>query len=122
MRNIITLITSIGCLIACVNAYTIDLHTLRTSLLATKTVNVWKTIIYPDSAESLKMHRHDHDRVLVALNTGTLKVTNDKGSTRYVKLSKDHVYYLTKDSPNEFHTDTNVSKHPLKVIVVELKN
>lgn len=84
-------------------------------------VSVWKTIIYPSSNDSLEMHRHDHDRVVVALTDGLLKVTNDKGQVHYVKLVKDKAYYLTKNIPNELHSDQNVSSHPVKVMVIELK-
>ena len=31
-------------------------------------------------------------------------------------------YYLTKDAPKEFHTDENMSHHPVEVVVIELKN
>lgn len=84
--------------------------------------NVWKTIIYPNSNQMLPMHRHDYDRVLVALSNGLLKVTNNKGKTHYLKLEKDQAYYLTKDPLHELHKDENVTNYPIKVMVVELKN
>lgn len=85
-------------------------------------VVVWETIIYPTSRQGLKMHRHAHDRVVVALSNGTLKITNNKGAVHYLKLKKDTSYYLGKDTPKELHTDENIGNHPIKVIVIELKN
>lgn len=39
----------------------------------------------------------------------------------YLKLEKDHVYYLTKDVPYELHKDENISKHAIEVFIIELK-
>ncbi len=85
-------------------------------------VNVWKTIIYPTMQQTIAMHRHNHDRVVVALTSGTLKVKNDKGKVHYLHLKKDKAYYLAKDVPNELHSDQNVSNNPIKVMVIELKS
>src|SRR5690242_7251251 len=66
-------------------------------------VAVWETIVYPSQQHVLVMHRHDRNRVLVALSNGTLKITNDKNQVHYLKLIKDHAYFLTKDIPGEMH-------------------
>lgn len=96
--------------------------TQRTVQFSNGKVNVWKTIIYPTSGQSLAMHRHEHDRVLVALSDGLLKITNNKGKTHYLKFAKDKAYYLTKDVPNELHNDENVTNHAIKVMVIELND
>ena len=67
------------------------------------------------------MHRHDYDRVIVALSNGVLKVTNNKGKTHELKLVKNKAYYLSKDPLHELHTDENMTKHPITVMVIELK-
>ncbi|MDR3501079.1 MAG: hypothetical protein P4L79_00675 [Legionella sp.] len=95
--------------------------TQRIPMLANDKVQVWKTLIYPNKEQILAMHRHEHNRVVVALDSGKLKVTNNKGEVHYLELEKDQAYYLHKDVPGELHTDENVSDHPIKVIVVELK-
>jgi hypothetical protein len=95
--------------------------TQRIPILANNKVQVWKTLIYPNKEQILAMHRHEHDRTLIALNSGKLKITNNKGQVHYLELEKDQAYYLLKDVPGELHTDENVSEHPIKVIVVELK-
>jgi hypothetical protein len=98
------------------------LTTKRTMELSNDKVSAWETIIYPGTKQSLKMHRHEHDRVVIALSDGLLKITNDKGNVHYLKLQKNKAYYLTKDLPDELHTDENISSQPIKVIVVELIN
>ena len=67
------------------------------------------------------MHRHDYDRVLVALSNGTLKITNNKGDVHYLKLKKNKAYYLPKDPMDELHQDENITQHPITVMVIELK-
>jgi hypothetical protein len=96
--------------------------TTRISQFSNDKISVWETIIYPNANQVLKMHRHEHDRVVVALSNGLLKITNDKGKVHYLKLEKNKAYYLTKDVPNEIHNDQNMSSHPIKVLVIELKS
>lgn len=94
--------------------------THRVELFSNPEVNAWRTIIYPASNQKLPMHRHDKDRVLVALTDGLLKITNDAGKSHYLKLERHKAYYLARDKPNELHNDENMSPHAIKVIVVEL--
>lgn len=102
-------------------AFATDFKTTRIPEFSNNEVNVWKTIVYPSKDQILKMHRHETNRVIVALDTGTLKITNDKGKTHYLNFEKDHAYYLTKDVSGELHTDENISPHPISVLVIELK-
>lgn len=95
--------------------------TNRYPQFANDKVSVWKTVIYPSNQQKLKMHRHEKDRVLVALTDGKLKVTNDKGKVHYLNLEKDKAYYLLKDEAGELHSDVNLSKHPVQVMVIELE-
>lgn len=94
----------------------------RVSQFSNASVNVWKTVIYPNARQALPMHRHDHDRVLVALTDGELKITNNHGKVHYVHLKKDTAYFFKRDVPNELHNDENISSWPIKVMVIELKN
>lgn len=95
-------------------------QTQRIPLLNNEEVRVWKTIIYPNKEQILTPHRHDHNRVLIALDDGKLKITNNKGNSHYLVLKKEQAYYLAKDVPGELHTDENLSQHPIKVMVIEL--
>jgi beta-alanine degradation protein BauB len=96
--------------------------THRTTLITNGKVNVWKTIIYPSSNQQLTMHSHLYDRVVVAFTDGTLKVVNNKGKIHYLKFEKDKAYYLAKDVVGELHSDENISHHPIKLVVIELKS
>lgn len=84
-------------------------------------VKTWKTIIYPTKKAQLTLHRHDNDRVVVALTNGLLKVTNDKGQVHNLKLKKGMSYFLPKDPKGEMHVDENMTKHLVSVVVIELK-
>jgi len=95
--------------------------TTRTPQFSNDLVKVWKTVIYNKTNQALPMHRHENDRVVVALTDGLLKITNDKGKTHYLKLEKDKAYFLAKDPINELHNDENLSDHPISVMVIELK-
>ena len=95
--------------------------TKRISQINNTKVNVWKTIIYPTKKAQLTMLRHDYDRVVVALTDGLLKVTNSKEQVHYLKLEKGMSYYLKKDPEGELHVDENMTKHPVSVVVIELK-
>ena len=92
----------------------------RIPQLSNERVQAWKTIIYPTAKKKLAMHRHDHDRVIVALTDGLLKIKNNSGKVHYLSLKKNQSYYLEKDPIQEFHTDENMSHHPIQVIVIEL--
>ena len=94
---------------------------VRIPQFSNEEVAVWETRIYPDKDQILKMHRHENNRVVVALDSGKLKVTNNKGKIHFVDLEKNKAYYLSRDVPGELHTDENVSQHPIKVLVIELK-
>lgn len=114
------LITSI--LLIATSIYAENLTTKRIPQFSNNQVNVWQTIIYPSKNQVLKMHRHEFNRVLVAFDSGTLKITNNKNQSHLLKLAKGQAYYLEKDVPNESHTDENISQNPIKVTVIELKD
>ncbi len=96
-------------------------QTHRVEQWANDKVAVWTTVVYPSATKKLAMHRHEHDRVVVALTDGRFKITNDKGIVHYWTLEKNKAYYLAKDPINELHNDENVSKHTVEVVVIELK-
>jgi len=123
MKKINLLILGLSLLVVGLNIAKADTPiTTRKPQINNNQVNVWETVIYPSENQKLKMHRHEYDRVVVAFDDGILKITNDKGQTHYLKLEKGQSYFLTKDVPNELHMDENISQHPIKVIVIELKN
>jgi len=121
MRNYITSILCIIPFLSSMNSYAAVKETVRIPQLSNEKVAVWTTVIYPSKEQILKMHRHENDRVVVALDSGVIKVVNNKGKEHFLKLEKDKAYYLNKDVPGELHTDENMSKHPIRVLVIELK-
>lgn len=122
MNNRLLQLTIFLCLIASNIAQATSPATTRIAQFSNDRVSVWETIIYPSKNQALKMHRHEHDRVVVALTDGLLKITNDKNNVHYLKLEKDKAYYLTKDVPNELHNDQNMTSHPIKVLVIEFNS
>ena len=96
-------------------------NTRRISEFSNDSVNVWKTTILPHHQNRLTMHHHAFDRVLVALSSGTLKITEHSGEVRYLKLKKNQAYFVEKDAPNAFHQDENIGNRPIEVMVIELK-
>lgn len=122
MRKYLTFILSILPFLLSINSYADAKKTIRIPQLSNEKVSVWTTVIYPNKDQILKMHRHEYNRVIVALDSGLIKVVNNKGKEHFLKLEKDKAYYLSKDVPGELHTDENMDKHPIKVVVIELKD
>lgn len=102
-------------------AFSSPAESSRTPYISNEKVNVWKTTIYPGKKLALKAHRHEFNRVLVALDSGELKVVNNKGEIDYFKLQKGKAYYLPKNKPGSTHSDENLSHHPIQIVVIELK-
>ena len=118
------LVKSVICILLMACALSVHAQTAKTKRIPqieNDRVSVWNTIIYPTQKAQLTMHRHEHDRVLVALTNGLLKVTNNHNKVHYLKLKKGMSYYLKKDPQRELHVDENMAKHPVSVIVIELK-
>jgi len=83
-------------------------------------VTVWKSIVMPN--QPLKLHRHDHGRVLVALTDGQLKVVDGAGKTLDTyNLKAGKSLWLGIDPPGQMHADVNPGTKPVEVIVVQLK-
>ena len=80
----------------------------------------WKTTIKPNAP--LKMHRHDRFRVIVALQGGVLKKTEEDGSQSDLVFETGKAYYLPPDPPNELHADINEGSEDVVVMVCEFKN
>jgi hypothetical protein len=83
-------------------------------------VRVWKTFIAP--RQPLSFHRHENNRVLIALTDGHVRVmdTSAKELTTY-KWERGKAYWLEADPPGKTHADANDTNQPIEVIVVELK-
>jgi len=82
-------------------------------------VKVWKTTIPPN--DKLKMHRHDHARVIVGLQGGKLEKIEETGEKSDLIFETGKAYWLEKDPVGELHGDINVSSKPVEVMVIEFK-
>jgi len=83
-------------------------------------VSVWKTTVMPNAP--LQMHTHDHPRVLVALQGGTVKIAYADGGSETQHWEAGKAYWLGMEEGKRRHADVNLGDKPIEVMVVELKN
>jgi quercetin dioxygenase-like cupin family protein len=81
-------------------------------------VRVWKSFITPNTP--LPFHRHEHPRVLIALQGGTMKILEKTGESETFDWQSGKAYWLPANAPGTQHQDVNVGTKPIEVIVVEL--
>src|SRR5580658_1552086 len=83
-------------------------------------VKVWKSLVLPNSP--LPLHRHEHPRVIIALQGGTMKILEETGRTEIHEWQAGKAYWLPANAPGTLHQDINVGEKPIEVMVVELEN
>ena len=83
-------------------------------------VKVWKSIVLPN--QPLPPHRHEHGRVIIALQGGTMKIAEVSGATETQVWETGKAYWLPANPPGTMHTDVNVGKKAIEVMVVEAKD
>jgi hypothetical protein len=83
-------------------------------------VHVWKAVIMPNAP--LTMHRHDHPRVIVALDGGNVNIVQQAGGSELNHWETGKAYWLPASKPGTMHADAVAGKKPIEVMVVELKN
>ena len=83
-------------------------------------VKVWKSTIVPNGP--LPLHRHDHGRVIIALQGGTMKIEDQSGTSETHVWETGKAYWLPANPPSTMHRDINVSDHPIEVMVVEVED
>ena len=82
-------------------------------------VKIWKTTIPPN--DKLKMHRHDHARVIVGLKGGKLERIEETGEKSDLIFESGKAYWLDKDQQGQLHGDVNVSPKDVEVMLIEFK-
>jgi hypothetical protein len=82
-------------------------------------VAVWKTTVMPNAP--LQMHTHDHPRVIVALQGGTMKIVYADGASETQRWDTGKAYWLSSEEGKRRHADANQGDKPIEVMVVELK-
>ena len=83
-------------------------------------VKVWKSTILPD--QPLPPHRHEHGRVIIVLQGGTMKIAEVSGASETHVWEAGRAYWLPANPPGTMHTDVNVGDKPIEVMVVESKD
>ena len=83
-------------------------------------VKVWKSTIVPNAP--LPLHRHDHGRVIIALQGGTIKVEDQSGTSETHVLETGKAYWLPANPPNTMHRDVNTGDGAIEVMVVEVED
>ncbi len=82
-------------------------------------VRVWRSLVLPNAP--LTMHRHDHGRVIIPLQGGTMNIVEQNGPTESHVWEVGHAYWLPAMPPGAMHEDVNAGSKPIEVMVVELK-
>ncbi|WP_263368389.1 cupin domain-containing protein [Edaphobacter bradus] len=94
-------------------------QTQRLPQFENEDVKVWKSVILPNAP--LTMHRHDHPRVIIALNGGTMNIVEQNGPTERHVWETGKAYWLPAMPPGAMHSDVNAGDKPIEVMVVELE-
>ena len=81
-------------------------------------VRVWRTTVLPHAP--LTMHRHEHPRVIIALEGGTMNIVEQTGASETHVWDTGHAYWLPVNPPGNMHADVNPGEKPIQVMVVEL--
>jgi beta-alanine degradation protein BauB len=96
------------------------LQTQRFPQFENDNVRVWRSLVLPNSP--LNMHRHEHGRVVIPLQGGTMNIVQQNGSTESHIWEAGKAYWLPANPPGTMHADVNAGTKPIEVMVVELKN
>jgi len=83
-------------------------------------VKVWKSTIVRNAP--LPLHRHDHGRVIIALQGGIMKVEDQSGTSETHVWETGKAYWLPANPPDTMHRDINVGDHPIELMVVEVED
>lgn len=94
-------------------------QTQRIAQFENEDVKVWKSVVVPNAP--LTMHRHEHGRVIIALQGGTMKIVEQSGSSEQHVWETGKAYWLPANAPNTMHADVNGGDKPIEVMVVEMK-
>jgi beta-alanine degradation protein BauB len=95
-------------------------QTGRVSLLQNDDVHVWRSLILPNAP--LTMHRHEHPRIIIPLQSGTMNIVDSGGSKEVHVWEKGNAYWLPTNPPGTTHADVNAGDKPIEVVVVELEH
>jgi len=82
-------------------------------------VNVWRSTIVPKTP--LPLHRHDHGRVIIALQGGTMKIEEQSGTSETHVWETGKAYWQEPMPAGEMHKDANETGKTIELVVIEMK-
>ena len=83
-------------------------------------VHVWRSVVLPNAP--LAMHRHEHGRVIIPLQGGTMNIVQQSGPTEKHVWEAGKAYWLPANPPGTLHADVNAGTKPIEVMVVEVES
>lgn len=83
-------------------------------------VHVWRSLVLPNAP--LTMHRHEHGRVIIPLQGGTMNIVQQSGPTETHVWEAGKAYWLPANTPGTMHADVNAGTKPIEVMVVEVEH
>ena len=83
-------------------------------------VHVWRSVVLPNAP--LAMHRHEHGRVIIPLQGGTMNIVQQNGPTEKHVWEAGKAYWLPANPPGTLHADVNAGTKPIEVMVVEVES
>ena len=79
-------------------------------------------VIRVDDAAGNVIETHDHGRMIIALQGGTMRIEDQSGTSETHVWETGKAYWLLANPPNTMHRDINVGGHPIEVMVVEVED
>jgi quercetin dioxygenase-like cupin family protein len=116
----LSLVLSVLLFTLAASSSTTEERTQRIPQFENANVKVWKSIVLPN--QPLPPHRHEHGRVIIALQGGTMKIAEVSGASETQVWETGKAYWLQANAPGTMHTDVNVGEKPIEVMVVEAKD
>lgn len=96
------------------------LQTQRFPQFDNDNVRVWRSVVLPNAP--LAMHRHEHGRVIIPLQGGTMNIVQQNGPTEMHVWEAGKAYWLPANPPGALHSDVNAGTKPIEVMVVEVES
>ena len=82
-------------------------------------VKVWKSIVVPHAP--LTMHRHEHGRVIIALEGRHDEDRRAERRKRGARVGDREGLLAARECSGTMHADMNAGDQPIEVMVVEMK-
>lgn len=111
--------TTVCLIFFCSFCFAMPCETKRQVYIENAETKVWQTTICPN--QKLPFHVHEHARVVIPEENGTLKIIYQSGKTKFLHLKKQVPMLLDKAQGSHLHQDVNIGQHPIHVTVVELR-